>query len=177
MTVQYASLTDLRAVLSSTDSGIGTPAQLSDAQLNLALNSASNRVSVYSGTVWDSSTPQLVPPDILHDLTLDLAAFWAWKNYLKGKVIPNDHPVFIAYQSAQQILNDVRDGKVNLDITPEGGVGDETATVINRIPQIFTGQDSNTHIGLSGVLEDDIPTGSWSPRGMDWQGGGPIYQG
>ena len=177
MTVQYATLTDLRNVLSSTDSGIGTPAQLSDAQLDLALNSASNRVSVYSGQVWDSSTPQLTPPDILHDLTLDLASFWAWKTYLKGKVIPNDHPVFLAYQNAQQILNDVRDGKVNLDITPEGGVGDETALIINRIPQIFTGADSNTRVGMSGVLEDDIPAVQWSPRGSDWLGGGPIYQG
>lgn len=177
MTVAYATVADLRSVLSSTDSGVGTPAQLSDAQLTLAINSASNRVSVYSGTIWDNSTPALAPPDILHDLTLDLASFWAWKTYLKGKVIPNDHPVFIAYQNAQQILNDVRDGKINLDITPGGGVGDETALIINRIPQIFSGADSNTRVGLSGILEDDVPAGMWTPRGMDWQGGGPIYQG
>ena len=51
----YASLTDLRTVLGSTDSA-GTAAQLSDAQLTLALTAASTRVSTYTGTVWDSST-------------------------------------------------------------------------------------------------------------------------
>lgn len=177
MTVLYATVADLQSVLSSTDSGIGTPAELNTQQLTLALTTASNRISVYSGQVWDSSTPQLVPPDILHDLTLDLAAFWAWKTYLKGKSIAVDHPAFIAYQNAQSILNDVRDGKVNLDITPEGGVGDETALVLNSIPQIFSGADSNTRVGMTGILETDVPLGQWSPRGLGWDGGGPTYQG
>ena len=49
------------------------------------------------GNVYDSSVPQAVPPAILHDLTLDLAPFWAAKTYLKGKAIPADHPAYIAY--------------------------------------------------------------------------------
>ena len=75
MTTLYASLSDLRLTMDGTDSGTGTAAQLTDAQLTLALTAASNRVSVYAGNVYDSSSPQAVPPDIFHDLTLDLAAF------------------------------------------------------------------------------------------------------
>lgn len=177
--VLYASVADLRNVLSSTDSGIGTPAQLSDAQLTLALTSASTRISVYSGTIWDSSSPQWVPPDIFHDLALDLAAFWAWKTYLKGKVIGADHPARIAYENATQMLNDVRDGKIRLDVQAAGQLDEETALILNRIPPIFTGGDSNTRVGASGFLESDVPLGpNWAPRGADWFGaGGPVYQG
>jgi hypothetical protein len=176
--VLYATVADLREVLSSTDSGQGTPAQLSDEQLTLALYTASNRVSVYSGELWDSSAPQWTPPPILHDITLDLAVFFAWRTYLKGRSIPNDHPAFIAYKDAQQLLSDVRDGKIRLDPQAGGGIGTETAKIINRIPPIFTGQDSNTHVGMTGALETDVPLGTWSPRGDDWSGaGGPVYQG
>jgi phage gp36-like protein len=176
----YASTADLRNVLNGTDSGTGTASQLTEQQLTLALYAASNRVSVYVGSVYDSSTPQAVPPPILHDLTLDLAAFWATKTYLKHKVIANDHPVYLAYQNAQQILNDVRDGKLRLDPASAGsdGVGREMAKVINRIPQVFTGEDSNTRLGMNGVLEPDVPLGEWAPLGLGWEGsGGAVYQG
>lgn len=174
----YASVSDLQLILSSTDSGVGTPAQLSEDQLLLCLYSASNRVSVYAGGLFDSSIPQADPPPIFHDITLDLAAFFAWRTYLKGKVMPNDHPVYIAYQNATQMLNDVRDGKISLEIVTAGGLAPGySSLIINRIPTIFTGKDSNTRIGPNGILEDDVPIGLWTPRGLDWGSGGPIYQG
>jgi phage gp36-like protein len=175
VTILYATIADLREVLSGTDSGIGTPAQLSDLQLTQALTSASSRISVYAGSVYDSSSPQAVPPDIFHDLCLDLAAFWAWKNYLKGKVIPSTHPAFIAYQNAQKMLDAVRAGEIRLDPAVVGaGTGAEMAHVINRIPPIFKGDDSNTRVGQDGFLESDTPVNMWSPRGMDWSGQGWI---
>lgn len=174
----YASVPDLILWLSSTDSGIGTPAQLSTEQLTLCLYSASNRVSVYAGGLFDGSSDVAMPPPIFHDLTLDLAAFFAWRTYLKGKVMASDHPVFLAYQQATQMLNDVRDGKITLNIATAGGVGPgQSALIINRIPNIFTGNDSNTRVGIDGYLEDDVPVGLWSPRSLDWGSGGPIYQG
>jgi hypothetical protein len=175
----YAGLDDLKDMLSSTDSGVGTPAQLNDDQLTLCLYSASNRVSVYAGGLFDGSTAGATPPPIFHDITLDLAAFFAWRTYLKGKVMPAQHPVFIAYQSATQLLNDAREGKIVLDIGTAGNVGPGQGNmVINRIPPIFTGKDSNTRVGADGVLESDIPVGLWSPRLGDWaSSGGAIYQG
>lgn len=173
----YASVADLKLVLSSTDSGTGTPAQLSEQQLELALYSSSNRVSVFTGNVYDSSVPQAVPPPILHDLTLDLAAFWAWKTYLKGKAMPPDHPAFIAYTNANAILEDVRDGKITLGVGVAPGVGDEVGTVINRIPPVFTGRDSNTRVSPeTGILEADSPFYTARTAGL-FGDGGPIYQG
>jgi phage gp36-like protein len=171
LTVLYATLADLKEALSGTDSGTGTPAQLSDAQLTQALTTASTRISVYAGAVYDSSVPQAVPPDIFHDLCLDLAAFWAWKNYLKSKVIAPTHPAFIAYTNAQKILDAVRDGEIRLDPAIAGaGVGATSAIVINRIPPIFNGDDSNTRVGQDGFLEADTPVGLWAPSGQDWSG-------
>jgi phage gp36-like protein len=174
----YASPADLRNMIEGTDAGKGTAAMLTDAQLTLALYSASNRVSVYVGNVYDSSTPQATPPAILHDLTLDLAAFWAFKTYRKDKVMANDHPVYMAYKDAMSILEDARDGKVRLDPAPPGSVGSEIGVVINLIPPIFTGDDSNTRVGQGGVLESDTPVGAgFTPNGVGWGDGSPVYQG
>jgi phage gp36-like protein len=172
----YASVDDLRQVMTGTDNGTGTAAQLTDQQLQLALYAASNRVSVFAGNVYDSSTPQAQPPAILHDLTLDLARFWATATYLKFKAVETSSPVFIAYTNAMQMLNDVRDGKILLDVAPAPGVGDEVGTVINRIPRVFTGEDSNTRISpVTGGLEADSPF--WTPRTGGLVDSGPWYQG
>lgn len=163
--VLYAPVADLRQVLQGTDGGQGTPAQLSDQQLSLALASASNRISVFYGSVMDSSNPQAVPPDIFHDLAIDLAAYFAWRTYLKGKALPADHPAALAYADAVKMLNDVRDGLIRLDPAAAGGINSETGIVINTIPAIFSGEDSNTRVGRSGYLEADVPAGMWAPRG------------
>jgi hypothetical protein len=177
-TVQYASVADLVSVLAGTDSGVGTPAQLSQVQLTLALQAASSRISIYYGSIQDGSSAAAVPPLAFHDLCLDLAAFWAWKTYLKGKAIPPDHPAFIAYKDATALLNDVRDGKLRLDPAAGGGVTSETGIVINRIPPIFDGNDSNTRVDqMSGYLTADRPYGMWGPDLQDAGLGGAVYQG
>lgn len=183
MAVLYATVADLRNVMNSTDSGTGTAAQLTDAQLTLALQSASNRVSVYFGSVMDGSSAQAQPPAIFHDLTLDLAAFWAVKTYLKNKTIDRQHPVFVAYLDAQQMLMDARDGKLRLDPVVPGGSAatSEIGVIINRIPPVFTFKDSNTRFDpFTGYLADDVPVGQWATRGDDEYnlgGAGPVYQG
>lgn len=168
MSTLYATLADLRLTMDGTDSGTGTAAQLTDAQLTLALQAASNRVSVYAGNVYDSSSPQAVPPDIFHDLTLDLAAFWATVTYRKSKALAPDDPVRLRYNDAQQILNNVRDGKLRLDVQIPGDVGQEVGVVINNIPNVFTGDDSNTTINpLTGSLQADVPSDMWRPGYAD----------
>lgn len=175
--VLYANLTDLKSVLSGTDSGVGSPVQLTDAQLTMALTAASTRISVYAGSIFDSSNPQAVPPEIFHDLALDLASFWAWKTYLKGKEVPATHPAYIAYRNAMDILNAARKGELRLDVAPAGGIVTEIGAIFNRIPPIFTGNDSNTRIDeQTGALEADVPFNQWAPSGSELLGG-PVYQG
>jgi phage gp36-like protein len=172
----YATVADLRNVMSGTDSGTGTAAQLTDAQLELALYAASNRISVYAGNSYDSSSPAANPPAILHDLALDLARFWAAVTYLKWKAIEATSPIYIAYKDAMSILSDVRAGKVLLDPATAPGIGSEVGVIINRVPPVFTGRDSNTRVSpTTGILEADSPF--WTPRTGGLVDGGPIYQG
>lgn len=176
----YAPVSDLREWISGTDGGAGTAAKLTDAQLTLALQAATNRCSIYIGNVFDSSSPQAVPPPALHDLTLDLAAFWAFKNLLKNKEMGQNHPVIIAYKDAMKMLQDARDGKIRLDPAIPGSVGDETGVIINRLPNIFTDADSGTRYNpIQTQLEADTSTPDfWSPSLLDDTGfGGAIYQG
>jgi phage gp36-like protein len=175
----YASVADLRNVMAGTDSGTGTAAQLTDAQLTLALYAASNRVSVYAGNIYDSSTPEADPPAILHDLTLDLACFWAAKTYMKYKAIEPTSPIYLAYVNAMSILQAVRAGTILLDPSPAPGIAaNESGTVINQIPRVFTGANSNTRFDpMTGTIEPDVPLGEWAPMGMGWGDGGALYQG
>ncbi|SRR6266581_2653499 len=172
----YATIPDLRLVLDSTDAGTGTAAQLSDAQLTLALAAASTRVSTYTGTVFDSSTPAATPPDLLRDLTLDLAAWWATTYYAKAKEMGANHPVVLRYTEAVKVLNDIRSGKIRPDPQPPGTVGMETGHVINPLPNIFLPESSGTAYNPFGnVIEADTTPDNFSSRwltdlGLEYQG-------
>lgn len=168
----YSDVPTLKQVLSGTDAGTGTAAQLTDAQLTLALTAASNRVSTYVGTVYDSSTPQAVPPPMLADLTLDLAAWWASTYYAKNKELGPQHPVVLRYAAAQKVLDDIRTGKIRPDVGPPGNIGAEAGRVINRLPNIFTFADSNTAIDpRTGTLAASVPDDMWQPGWGGWDSG------
>ena len=158
----YASIADLRLVLDSTDAGEGTAAQLSDEQLALALQAASDRVSLYAGVVYDPSAI----PAMANDLTLDLASWWATTYYLKQKEMSPNSPVQLRYTEAMKVLTQVRQGLVDLTVPvlgPGEGTGPSGGHVINRIPGIFTGEDSNTAV-QNGQLYPDVPADMWNRR-------------
>jgi Protein of unknown function (DUF1320) len=168
----YASVSDLRLVLDGTDAGTGTAAQLTDAQLGLALQSASDRVAVYAGTSYD---PASAPP-MVGDLTLDLAAWYATTYYLKQKDMGPNHPVVLRYTEAMKILDAVRQGEVYLDPSVSAAA---SAAVINKIPNIFTGDDSNTAVDPgSGVLYATTPPDMYGPAPAMIEAGNWVeYQG
>jgi phage gp36-like protein len=145
----YASTAALKLILDSTDAGTGTAAQLSDEQLEMAITAASDRVSLYANAEFTDPVPSLIT-----SLTLDLAAWWATTYYLKQKEMPATNPVQLRYTEAVKVLEAARKGEVNL-LGPgaDGGAGGGAAGghVINRLPCIFTGQDSNTEV-VNGVL-------------------------
>ena len=165
--VLYATISDLKLVLDSTDAGQGTAAQLSDEQLTLALTAATDRVTMYAGLYYDD--PATMPAQVI-SITLDLAAWWATTYYLKQKDMGPNNPVVLRYTEAKAVLEAIRKGEVDLSIpSASGAPGTGTAgggKVINRIPAIFTGHDSNTVV-VNGVLFPD-PTpdtpGLSSPR-------------
>jgi phage gp36-like protein len=175
MPTLYSDVSTLRLVLGGTDAGTGTAAQLSDDQLTLALTAASNRVSSYVGTIYDSSTPQAVPPPILSDLTLDLAAWWAWTYYSKSKELGPQHPVVLRYTEAMKMLEDARAGRIRIDVGPPGDIGKNAGAVFNNLPPIFSGEDSNTEIDpRTGGLAASVPADMWHPGWGNWDMGAGL---
>jgi hypothetical protein len=157
----YSDVTTLRLILNSTDQGTGTAAQLSDAQLTQALQAGTDRVSTYAGTVYD---PAAAPgtagwmPGIAADLTLDIAAWYATTVYLKQKDMGANHPVQLRYTEAMKILESVRKGEISLDVATEAAA---SAKIINRIPGVFTPDDSDTGYDPgSGYLYTDTSVAS-----------------
>lgn len=166
--VLYASISDLKLVLDSTDAGTGTAAQLSDEQLTLALTAATDRVALYAGYAWQAVADV---PGLIGDLTLDLAAWWATTYYLKQKDMGPNHPVVLRYTEAKNVLESLRKGEIDLALTPVPAGTDITADVgggkvINRIPAIFDDQDSNTTVDAAGVLQADQPSELGPRRGL-----------
>ena len=152
----YASIPDLRLVLDSTDAGTGTAAQLSDEQLTLALEAATDRVSLYAGAEFTDPVP-----GIIHDLTLDLGSWWATTYYLKQKEMGPNHPVQLRYTEAVKVLEAARKGEISLTGagagSSDGTASGSGARVINRIPDIFVGADSDTLVSNSQLYADTDP--------------------
>jgi phage gp36-like protein len=166
--VLYATISDLRLVLDSTDAGTGTGAQLSEEQLTLAIAAASGRVSLYAGAIFDSSSPAAEPPDVFNSLTLDIAAWYAMTYYMKSKQMGPNSPVVLRYVEAMKVLEDARDGKVSLTVGVSGS-NSGSALVINRIPNIFRPEDSNTITNpFDNTLDADSPLGTGLANG--WLG-------
>jgi phage gp36-like protein len=179
MATLYTDTATLQLALQGSDSGTGTAAALTVAQLTQAITAASNRVSVYAGGIYDSSDPEAIPPAIFADLTLDLAVYFATCMYLKQRTLDPNHPVSARYKSAMSVLQDARDGKIRLDVETVGSINSETGIIINRVPRIFTGDDSNTRINpFTGAIEADTPYSGWAPSMVGgWDQGGAEYQG
>lgn len=176
--ILYATLEDLKLALQGSDAGSGTAVALQDNQLTDALTAASNRVSVYAGGIYDGLTAATTPPAIFFDLTLDLAVYFATAMYLKQKAMGQDHPARQRYVSAMAVLQDARDGKVRLDVATAGDIQSETGLIINRVPRVFTGNDSNTRVNpITGELEASTPSTIYNRHLWDNFGGGAEYQG
>jgi len=157
--VLYASISQLKLVLDSTDAGQGTAAQLSDEQLTLALEAASERVELFVGMSWSDPTQA---PGFLTGITLDLAAWWATTYYLKQKDMPATNPVVLRYTEAVKVLESIRKGELNIaieDVSTAGGTGTAVAgaRVINRLPAIFTDADTDTYVQAGQLMTDTRP--------------------
>lgn len=169
--VLYASISDLKLVLDSTDAGTGTAAQLSDEQLTLALQEAGDRVELYTGVTWTNDVTQA--PGFVIGLVLDLAAWWATTYYLKQKDMGPNNPVVLRYTEAKAVLESIRKGEISIVIDPAtAGGAAASANVINRIPAIFTHDDSDT-LYADGVLQADTRPDTGPRRGLmpysyDW---------
>jgi len=161
--VSYCTPADIRANVAGTDDGTGTCAQLDVRILQAKIAQASSRVSSYTGETYD---PAAVP-DLVKDLTVQMATYYATLVYRKGRDLSQFDPVMLGYQDAMATLNAIAAGKIQVtpsqpDEPPGTPPQPARARVVNTIPRVFGGQDSATELGPAGRLRPAGPyAGEW----------------
>jgi hypothetical protein len=103
-----------------------TAATLDDGELGIAIEGAQSEVDAKTpGAPFDlSAVPQLVI-----DLTRDVAAYLATLTYFKGNPLDRDDPVRLRYERAKGLLADLGAGKAN--VGGETGTDTAEAAVVN----------------------------------------------
>lgn len=107
----YAAPADIRFALAPDGSLTGTAAELDDDQLNAHIRRAQNLVDGYTATPFNDSNV----PDLLKDLVVQLASFYATLAYRKGKELLATHPVYLSYMDAQRTLTGIKNGTIEFE--------------------------------------------------------------
>jgi phage gp36-like protein len=135
----YATADSVREALvaEGRDAAGGTAASLSDEALQDAITEATAEVN---GRVKGDPYPDPAPP-LIAAVTRDIAAYLATLTFRRGNPLPPDHPVRLRYNRAEQLLERIGQGKIDLPDTPSGPVSSR-ATVVNFYDgDLFTLED------------------------------------
>lgn len=132
-TQPYLMAQDLREALAGTENLAGTAATLSDNDLADAIRKAQAEVDAKLGT-RGYTVPFTDPPELVIDITTDIAAYLATLTYRRGEQINRDEPVSLAYTRAEQMLTQITSGAATLQ-APGGAVEAASAAgvVVNPV--------------------------------------------
>jgi phage gp36-like protein len=158
--VSYCTPADIRSNVAGTDAGTGTCAMLEDALIQSAIGRASAKVSAYAGTAWfvDANDPAPVVPDLIFGLTVQIATYYATMIYRKGKDLSQYDPAMLAYTDAMATLKDIATGLIEVNPQPPNDPIADGSRVIQKIPAVFTFEDSGTEPdGRGGIMAAGAP--------------------
>lgn len=125
MAATYATPTQVRDVLSRDASPEGTAAELGDTRITEAIESAEAEVNVRLATRYTVPFDSNAVPDVVGDLTRDIAAYLASLTYRQNKDFSSEQdPVLRRYQRALDLLKALATGDADLG----GGGGDDAPT-------------------------------------------------
>lgn len=121
----YLTVTDLRDLLAGSEDLPGTAASLSDADLTSAIEQAQAEVDARFGVRYD--TPFANPPQLVVDITGDIAAYRATLLARRGEQVQPNEAVALRYQQAEQMLAAAAKGQLVLPIAAtESAAGEPT---------------------------------------------------
>jgi hypothetical protein len=131
---------------------------MSDDLLNSACLRASAKISSSIGQIYgtDSSGATIPVPEVIQQLTLSVAAYFATLSYRKNKPLDARDPVQLLYNDALLDLASIQKGANDPDPQPVS-VGAARGKVINTVPPALTPYDSGTVLTRGRVEEDDYP--------------------
>lgn len=108
----YCVPNDIREAVAPDGSLVGTAAELNDEQLARFIQRAQDRVDATTGFSFED------PPNVVVDVTLSLATFYATLAYRKGKSLDQFHPILLMYQDATNMLSQMQQGLIELVSDP-----------------------------------------------------------
>lgn len=121
----YVDVSELQSVLTAVDSPNdddyqGTAAELDETLLEIAIEDAQAQVDTALNKLY--TTPFSEPPVLIKAITRAIAAFNADVIFRKSTVYPqlNGNPLYIRYQWALNMLEQIRISKISIYSTVEG---------------------------------------------------------
>ncbi len=137
--MSYAEPDDVRQVLSSVvTEQAGTAADLSDAQIQYEIDSASAMIDAALRIIYSVPfAPET--PFLIKSICIDLSAYGCDLNYRKSREYDSQNmPIILRYNKARDQLNLIRLGTLVLDWPRANtGEGDGTLVVHQYTPQLF----------------------------------------
>jgi hypothetical protein len=160
--VTYTNPQAIRDAVAPDGNKTGTCAELTDTQLQGAINRAQAVVDSYTGTAFLDAN---VPP-LLSGIALALGSYYGTLMYRKGLALETGHPVLLQYQDAQTLLTAIKGGQIKFE--PDRPDTDSPPirpkpSVINRLlpkgATAFTLDDASLRVvtGRHGYELDDDP--------------------
>lgn len=129
----YIAPQDLRDALAGTENLPGTAATLGDDDLRDAIRRAQAEVDARLQT-RGYAAPFTDPPDLVIDITTDIAAYLATLTYRRGEPINRDEPIALAYTRAETLLGQISSGAATLSApTGEKEAAGDAGAVQNPI--------------------------------------------
>lgn len=127
----YLDATALRNILGGTENLAGTAASLSDDDLTSAVDQAQAEVDGRLAVRY--TTPFVDPPQLVIDITGDIAAYVATLVYRRGEPITAGESILLRYQRAQALLAQAASGALALPAAQAVPTSDGEPTVVNPI--------------------------------------------
>lgn len=161
----YCAVADVITALTSYNS-TGTSSDISSDVITLAINQASARVSAWTGRDWgtDASGASVAVPDMIQSITVDIAVYYSSLSYWKNKSPDANNPVLLRYNAAMSDLKAIQEGQITPNPVPLDTQINGAGHVVNTIPGIFTGRDSNTTMDRGHVEAQSYP----APGTLPW---------
>lgn len=146
--------------------GAGNASDLSAEQFTDAIQNAQNQVNAYLSTQYTVPFPDGSVPSLVHSITTDIAAYLCDLNYrgAAGREYSNTRsPLYLRYDRALSLLKGLSNGSLTLPPGDGGGEGDSGASgvsVVNTLPELFTGQHIFEDASLQ-ASESRVTYGDW----------------
>ena len=156
--VAYVDVDQVRRVLAGSENLSGTAAGLSDEDIADAISRAQTEVDGRLAVRY--ATPFTDPPQMVVDITLDVAAYLATLTSRRGEQVQAAEPVALSYQRAQSLLGQVAGGQIPLTVLDQTETANSTVETHNPYDgDLFQPDDFGLGLAPVGWVSGQWPGG------------------